>query len=633
MTKWGAWPRRVSVWVTTVPVLLFVWSTVAFADDGSKLSQTPGALSWTNPKDSRGIGVWNYEMSLDRGGVTSPSKVIWSSYIDFYWTVYRSIVVVGIWLIDWVLGFSWLSALATPALTLSSSLTDVVNRFGLPPTLLTIAAAVSVLWMAKGRWALGVVELFTSLFVASLAVGVLANPVEKVVGDQGLIVDSRDFGLQVANRLAHDGKAPQDAAQLRKENSAVLVDTFIRMPAEVLNFGTVLDGGKCEKTYTDTVKGGPYGNESTIRDAVAKCDSALGDVAANPGPGQAVSSLVITPSAFFVLLFAIVLSGAVFLAGLYALYYSIKAIVTLVTGLLPGVARGALWQTIADFTMSLITLVFSIVFLTAYLLLIQGIFSSAKPGGATAMQTFFFVDILLFAGIIVFWRARKSLRRAADGLAKALASRPGPPPERHAATLPERGPGLTKAAAEAAALVVAVRTLLPKIPGKTTTEVKVVEILPARSPRTRPPGGPISGGGGSSPPGGARPAPGQSAPAAGTPARAGRRGVGTDAQDRHRRGFSRGVCLRSGGRAPARVAGCLAGRGLWSGRVRWAAQRGRVRRARPRDRSVDHAERQRGRDHRDRHPVASPAPGRGGGTGGGLAGVTVPQLRQRRSRR
>jgi len=483
----------VAVPLTAVPVLLFVWATTAFGDDGSRLSQTPGALSWTNPRDSRGIGVWNYEMSLDRGGITSPSKVIWSSYIDLYWTIYRSIVVVAIWLIDWVLSFTWLTALATPALALSQSLTGVVNAFGLAPTLLTIAAAVCVLWMAQGKWALGIMELFISLIVASLAVGVLANPVEKVAGDHGLIVSSRDLGLQVANRLAHDGNASGDASQLRKDNSARLVDTFIRMPAEVLNFGTVLDGGKCEKPYTAAVKSGPHGNESTIRDAVGKCDSSLGDVAANPGPGQAVSSLVITPSALFVLLFAIVLAGAVFLAALYALFHSLKAIITLVTGLLPGVARGALWQTIADLTMSLVTLVFSIVFLTAYLLLIQGIFSSTKPGTGV-MATFFFVDILLFAGIIVFWRARRSLRKAADGLAGALASRPGPAPEPNRAAIPGRGQGLSKLVVEGAAVVVSVRTLRPKRrPSRSTDKAKPATtgppaLPPPRRPLALPPG-------------------------------------------------------------------------------------------------------------------------------------------------
>jgi hypothetical protein len=486
VTRRQRWARRVAVPLTTVPVLLFVWAATAFGDDGSKLSQTPGALSWTNPKDSRGIGVWNYEMSLDRGGITSPSKVIWSSYIDFYWTIYRSIVVVAIWLIDWVLSFSWLTALATPALALSRSLTGVVNRFGLQPTLLTISALVCVLWMAKGRWALGAIELFTSLLIASLALGVLANPVERVAGDHGLIVQSRDFGLQVANRLAHDGHTSGDAAQLRKDSSAVLVDTFIRMPAEVLNFGTVLDGGKCEKAYTTAVKGGPYGNESTIRDAVGGCDHALGDVAANPGPGQAVSSLVITPSALFVLLFAIVLCGAVFLAGLYALYHSLKAIITLVTGLLPGIARGALWQTIADLTMALVTLIFSIVFLTAYLLLIQGIFTSSKPGTGV-MATFFFVDVLLLAGVILFWRARRSLRRAGDGLAKALARRPGPPPETHRHALPGRPSGVSKAVVETAGVVLAVRALRPKRRAGRATDAKPATAPPSLPPGRRPP--------------------------------------------------------------------------------------------------------------------------------------------------
>ncbi len=181
------------------------------------------------------------------------------------------------------------------------------------------------------------------------------------------------------------------------------------------------------------MKAGPYGTGSAIRDAVDGCDSALGGVAANPGSGQAISAGILSPAALFVLLFAIVLAGAVFLAALYALFQALKTILTLVTALLPGEARGTLWMTIGELVMSLVTLVFCIVFLAGYLQLIGSVFTGSKPGDGV-MATFFFVDILLLAGIVLFWRYRKRLRRAAERLAKVLATRPGAGPS----ALPQR---------------------------------------------------------------------------------------------------------------------------------------------------------------------------------------------------
>ncbi len=430
----GWLPRLVAV-LGAVPVMLLTQAVAAQAGADRKPGQAPSALSWIHVVDSHGISVWNYEMSLDRGGWTSTGKVFWSILIDLGWELYLSGVVIAIWLIDWVLSFSWLTTLVTPVLTVAASLTGIVNRFGLAPALLTVAASMAVLWMAKGKWALGIFELFTSLMISSLAIGVLANPVALVAGPDGMIMRSRDAGLQIANGLAHDGQTGGAADQLRKDTTRLLADTFVRLPAQTLNFGTVLDGGKCQPVYDKVVKGGPYGTGSDIRDAVGACDPTLGKVAANPGPGQAVSAAIISPAALLVLVFAIVLAGAVFLAALFALYQSLKAIVTLVSGLLPGQARGALWHTVADLVMSLVTVVFAIVFLTGYLLLVQAVFLSAAPGDAV-MATFFFVDILLVAGLVLFWRGRKSLRRAADRLAQALAGRPGAGPT----SLPQRRP-------------------------------------------------------------------------------------------------------------------------------------------------------------------------------------------------
>lgn len=418
--------RRALTVLGLLPVWMLALLGFALAGDGEKLGQTPAALSWITLTDTRGISVWNYELSLDRGGVTSPGKVVWAFVIDFFWQLYRGGVIMAVWFIDWALSFSWLPTIITPVTVLSDNLTRLVDKVGGITMLLTVAAVVAVCWMARGKWALGIFELFLSLLIASLAAGALASPVAMVAGPGGALMSSRSLGLEIADGLATDGgtSGADGADALRAQTTARLVDTFVRLPLQTLNFGTVLDGGRCEGAYTEVIKAGPYGLDDDIRDAVADCDSDLGDVAGNPSSGQALSAVIISPAAALVLVFATVLAGTVFLAALGALYQGLRLIVTLVSGLLPGNARGVLWITIADLVMSLVTLVFAIVFLTGYLLLIASVFTSTTPG-QSPMQTFFFVDVLLVAALLIFWRGRAAIQRASGKLSQALATRPG----------------------------------------------------------------------------------------------------------------------------------------------------------------------------------------------------------------
>lgn len=414
-------PARRLAWVLFLtPVLLLATSASAHADSGSN---APASLGWIKIRDSHDIDIWKYELSLDRGGITDTGKTIWSFVTELMWGLYLLAMSIAIWFIDWALSFSWLDVIISPVVRIGDALAVVVDRLGVAPTLLTITAVAAVLWMAKGKWVLGIFELFLSMIIASLAVGVLANPVSLVAGPDGLLYNSRDVGLEIASGLANEGDTSGSPDQVRKDVTAMMADTFIRQPAQIINFGAVLDGGKCEDDYTDVVSEGPYGDGDEIREAVADCDSDYGEVAENPNSGMAMSAVSLVPAALITMLFAAVLSGAVIVAGLYALYNALKLIVTLLAGMLPGGGRGALWMTVADLVISLVTLVFSVVFLGAFLMLIQAVFASGDE--ENRMQTFFIVDALLLAGLVVFWKGRKRLKAAADRLAQAMSKRPG----------------------------------------------------------------------------------------------------------------------------------------------------------------------------------------------------------------
>ena len=192
----------------------------------------------------------------------------------------------------------------------------------------------------------------------------------------------------------------------------------------MINFGRSLQGDPCEAKYDEVMRSGPHGGDDTVRDAMKDCNAAMGDYADNPNSGMAISAVILSPSAIFVLLFALLLCVAVMLAVATVLYESLKLLVVMVWAILPGDSRGSLWQTFANLVMALATMTFAVVFLTAYLLLLQSVFSATNSGGNGMMATFIFVDLLIVMGIILFWKGRKALKRSAARLAAVLAKRP-----------------------------------------------------------------------------------------------------------------------------------------------------------------------------------------------------------------
>lgn len=413
-----AWVRR-TLWVILGAPLLFLITTApAHAADGSG---SPAALDWILVKDSHGVSIWQYEMSLDRGGVTNPMRSGWAMCIDMLWQLYRSTVAFACWLVDWTLSMDWVTLLATPALTMESSLHQVVDRFGVTTTFLTIATAAAVLWMARGRWVLGFYELSMAMIIAALTAGIFANPVSSVVGEDGLVQGTRNLGMQVAIGLYTGETSNDDPDQLRREVVGMIAETFMRKPHQLVNFGEVIDGTKCEKTYDKTIKEGPFGEGDDLRNAMGDCKEAYGETAENPNAAMAMSLTVLLPAGLIVVLFTAVLCGVVLMAGINALYQALRMIVTLVIGLLPGVARGSLWMTIAHLGIALVTIVFSVVFLAGYLLLVKAVFSA----GSHPMMPFFVVDILLLVGVILFWKEHKRLKSAAARIAAVMAKRPG----------------------------------------------------------------------------------------------------------------------------------------------------------------------------------------------------------------
>ena len=90
------------------------------------------------------------------------------------------------------------------------------------------------------------------------------------------------------------------------------------------------------------------------------------------------------------------LAGSVIAAGCNAMFQGLKAIITLVTGLLPGNGRGSLMLTAAETVIALAIILFTGVFLGIFLQVVQALFRSGS--GESFPKTFAIVAIVLIDG-------------------------------------------------------------------------------------------------------------------------------------------------------------------------------------------------------------------------------------------
>jgi hypothetical protein len=475
-TKGARLLRRVWTVLVLTPTLVVLSASRAVAD--SDVSRPAAALSWMELRDSRGISIWDYDLSLDRGGLTNPLKLIWSVFADIGWHVYTWLVGSAMWLIDFTLSFGWLEPFERPAEAVSDSLADVISRFGALPVLLTLAAAVAAVLMMAGRFATGLYEFFAAATVAALALGVLASPIDYVTGGDSWLVQARDLGLEVGGSLSAEPGRHQDAdpEEIRVDLSEQLADIFIRAPHQLVNYNAVIDGTKCEDAYdaglrmghaewqSTTVDGMPgyrlvdsatgepiklppgttvadlfgvspeelpshakFNNVPEQRSLVEECDPALGDAAANPSFTQVINTLALGVGGIFLVILALALCLGVWASAIYTLVLAIKALWNLIAGILPGGQRLGLTRTISEVVIALIVVLAAVVFLMAYLQVVTSVFNSAD---GPPMKRFALLDLLLIAGLVVWLRMRKALKRAAATLAQKLAARPKSKPTR-----------------------------------------------------------------------------------------------------------------------------------------------------------------------------------------------------------
>lgn len=426
------WWRRVwmlAVWVTLPPVMFAVPSW-AVGNDGAN----PVYYNWVTAKDDHGHTIAQYGLTTKNGGVTDPITALGHFLLDQWWGIYRLGVAVIVECLNWVLQFRFLSIVRGPANIVAEVLNRVVGQLGIVPVLLIFSILVSSVWLIRGRSGAGIGEMAVSTVIAALVGTSLANPVTFITGPNGALAQAQRLGAgitaQLLSKSPGSSSATDPTALVQAKVSAQVLDTFVRVPQQIINFGSILDGPKvpagCTKAYDTFITGG------SVKPVVDACKSYAPNI--NDSVTQPQNSLlggfVVSPATFLLALFVAVLAIVTLVITAIAAFETAKFVIVLVKGILPGSSRAGLAASACTVLVCLFMLTVSVVFVGVLLLAMDAVF--AQNSTTNVVELYVLLDLFEVAAVIglLVWgfRIRKHGKKFGQQAANALSPKPASVP-------------------------------------------------------------------------------------------------------------------------------------------------------------------------------------------------------------
>lgn len=405
--------RIAALLATTLGMLLATALPAAAADDST-------ANEGFSVTDSHGIPADDFQLAMWAGNAWDTANWFWNMCMSFPWEIYRSIVTFAIGLLEWALDLVWVDWLLTPLKGLEKITGSFMDQMGLMPLMLAVLGAVVGWWILKGRYAGGLIELIVGCTIAALAVGLLSHPMTMIAGpDDGWIYQARDAGQEISTAVATDGRV-EGGADLDQSQGTVssLMDTLVRMPHQIINYGSVIDGTKCESVYDEQLTSG---NDLTqIREAIGACDKQYKEHSDHPDVVKTVNVLnlllVVLPS---FALFSFALVAMFILAVLGAAWQAIKLVVLLVAGVMPGGPRASLMRAASNTGFALLMIALTSVFVTVWMIFVNAFFAESEALPFLVRVRLF--GLMLVIGAIALFVARHKVKKAMHRLGDRLA--------------------------------------------------------------------------------------------------------------------------------------------------------------------------------------------------------------------
>ena len=417
LARWCWRHRLITALMLVGFVVVMVGAAAAFADPGTGSDAGGGdmLISWMGIKDSDGVPVAKYTLTLNQGGWDAPVYTVWATLDSAAYEIYLDITASALWLIHFVMTFEWLNLFTGPFEHIGRGVDQAMDEFGLAPMALAVLAIVAVATTLAGRTAKAVSNLAMGLIMVGLAATVFAHPLGELVGPDGLLAKGRDTGLQIATSVS-DNEMPKQGGSANVDIMVErLADRFLRKPTQMINFGEVSDSvsRKCRKAWSEGIK---QDHGDKLKDDIAGCSKDKGPAMHQKSMGSPAA--VIVPLAMCGLLSLILVAFACYFvwhvvrAAVQAMLYAALAPPAFAIGVVPGGAQLFAWKTVVDCAMAFTAMIIYTVAFGGYNVILDRAFKESN-----AIKAIFLTALVLVFGFAFFAPLRRILDRSRDSIA------------------------------------------------------------------------------------------------------------------------------------------------------------------------------------------------------------------------
>lgn len=262
-------------------------------------STLAGALNWTGVTDSHGVPVGSYYLSVvstteaitKAGPHLSPDPSSWARWLASAVTtglshesivellqaqaaVYIFMIAMSLWLLRFAMSNTWLVWLATWFRPIFETIKAILTDLWVFPICLLLGLSVGafhILWHGRKGFGSGII-------VSTFAIGVLGivlthDPLSDPYSENGLLTQGRNLGFSISQAAFNNGSITTGGGQAQLHHlTGLIADTTLRMPLQLMNFGTTVDNiGTCSSAYTAAILAPHDADSAAPAHAMASC--------------------------------------------------------------------------------------------------------------------------------------------------------------------------------------------------------------------------------------------------------------------------------------------------------------------------------------------------------------------------
>ncbi|MBV8346327.1 MAG: hypothetical protein JOZ49_01970 [Mycolicibacterium sp.] len=425
LVRWCGRHRLISAGMLAL-VALLLGAARAWADPGTGDlgGDSDVLISWMGIKDSHGVPVAKYTLTLNQGSWTDPTAKIFYYLVAITYEIYLCVTTTALWLIKFVLDFDWMRLFSEPFQTIGRGINAAMDRFGLAATAVAILAIIVVFTALADKTAKAFSHVAMGMLMIALAATIFANPLAQLVGPDGLLAKGRDTGLQIATSVS--GGTLHSNGQKANPDDLVsgLADRFLRAPTQMLNFGVVSDSisRRCEQAWS---KGILNNRGDKLKDDIRGCDPKKGESMHQKSMGNPASLLVPLNIcgylALFLVAFACYFVWHVVRSAVQAMLFAALAPPAFAIGVIPGGPQTFAWKTVLDCAMAFAAMIIYTAAFGGYNVVLDHVFAESK---GNAIRAIFLTTLVLAFGFAFFGPLRRIFDRHRDNMAAKLGRGP-----------------------------------------------------------------------------------------------------------------------------------------------------------------------------------------------------------------